>query len=54
MSPSAISGYAQNRSDEVQIPTQIAQNLNKNGFMFAFREFMSLSSRCGGGYADHP
>lgn len=54
MSPSAIWGSTQNRSDNVQILAQIGLNLNKSGFMFAFREFMSLSSRCGGGYADHP
>lgn len=51
MSLSAIWGCVQKQPDSVEIPAKITLDLNKKGFMFAFREFPSLGSGCGVGCA---
>ena len=54
MSAPAIWADAQIEPERLQIQTEIDLNLRENSSLFLFREFTSLSSLCGEGFADHP
>ncbi len=54
MSAPAIWAGAQIEHERLQIQTEIDLNLRENSSLFSFREFTSLSSLCGEGFADHP